>query len=111
MVEAEPAIARTGCARKRGFRFTSYMDRGVGLLKRLGFERDGFELLAWLFGNGCTARIVLISGHDPHYLDMARKLCRDRGVPEIATVAKPSTLRQLTAAMGVPTGGIKPFAV
>lgn len=74
-------------------------------------ECDGFELLEWLFEKGCTARIVLISGHDEHYLNTARKLCRDRGVPEIATVSKPSTLQQLTAAMGVSAEGIKPFAI
>lgn len=72
---------------------------------------DGIELIDWLAGEGCRARIVLISGHDRHYLGMAGKLCRDRGLPEVVTVSKPSSLLDLSGAMGVPADGLKPIAV
>ncbi len=54
---------------------------------------------------------MLKSGYDQHYLNIARKLCQDCGVPDITTISKPPTLEQLTAAMGVSPDGIKPFAI
>jgi DNA-binding response OmpR family regulator len=60
---------------------------------------DGIEMLDWLHGQGCEARIILISGHDPCYIDAARSIGRHQGLSIVGTLAKPIDIGRLQAAL------------
>ena len=62
-------------------------------------DEDGIELLQWLSCHGLRARVILVSGYNPHYLDLAGKLGSARGTAIAAMLMKPVTLAALRAAL------------
>ncbi len=60
-------------------------------------DMDGNELLQWLTEHDCTVPIVLMSGYDGKYLELAEKLGTARGAPVVGTLRKPIRLRDLEA--------------
>lgn len=62
-------------------------------------DEDGIELLQWLSDHGLRARVILVSGYNPHYLDLAGKLGSARGTAIAAMLMKPVTLAALRAAL------------
>ena len=57
---------------------------------------DGIEIIRFLGDNKSSALIVLMSGHDSHVLDAARRLAQSRGLKVVATLRKPFSLNELT---------------
>lgn len=58
-------------------------------------ETDGFELLRWLGDVGATARIIILSGANPSYGEMAQRLAQATGRIDVSILRKPFRLAQL----------------
>lgn len=63
-------------------------------------EADGIEHVQWLTEQGCRARILVISGHNPLYAMVAKKIGRARGGLEIVQLQKPVELAVLRRHLG-----------
>ncbi len=65
---------------------------------------DGVEVIRYLSGKGCDARLVLVSGFDPGVLHSAKKLAMEQGLDFAGSLAKPfryDDLYQLLSALSV----------
>ena len=60
---------------------------------------DGFELMQWLIEQGCTARIIVVTGYNPHYAEMAETIGNDSGLLGVETLTKPVGLMELREAL------------
>lgn len=70
-------------------------------------EADGIELIRWLAGMQCKARIVIISGFDPNYARAAETLGSIGGLSSITRLQKPVSIADLERAFrgaGAETG-------
>ncbi len=67
---------------------------------------DGFELMQWLVEQGCTARVVVVTGYNPHYAEMAETIGEDSGLFKVETMTKPVGLMELRNALGIEEDGI-----
>ena len=47
---------------------------------------DGFELMQWLVDQGCKARVVVVTGYNPHYAEMAETIGEDSGMFSVETM-------------------------
>ncbi len=63
---------------------------------------DGFELMQWLIEQGCTARVIVVTGYNPHYAEMAETIGTDSGMLGVETLTKPVGLMELRAALNPP---------
>ena len=43
-------------------------------------DEDGLELLSWLGAKGCAARVLIVTGYNPHYRETAEVLGGGAGV-------------------------------
>lgn len=64
-------------------------------------EPDGFELMQWLTGAGYKDKVVLVTGFNPRYAEMAETLGTDHGLTDVVTLAKPVRLADLRNALGI----------
>jgi EAL domain-containing protein (putative c-di-GMP-specific phosphodiesterase class I)/FixJ family two-component response regulator len=62
---------------------------------------DGIEIIRFLGDNNSAAHLVLMSGHDVHVLDAARRLAEGRGLKVAGVLHKPFELSALSALYGV----------
>ncbi len=62
-------------------------------------DEDGLELLSWLGAKGCAARVLIVTGYNPHYRETAEVLGGARGL-DVVTLQKPLALDDLEAALG-----------
>ncbi len=60
-------------------------------------EADGIEYIRWLAGNGFRGRLVLTSGYDLRYLEMAKIIARSSGLADVEVLTKPLRVAQLEA--------------
>ena len=60
---------------------------------------DGIELVRWLSGAKSRARIIIVSGFDPRYSEMAKTLGMYHGDLSITVLSKPVTLAELRDAI------------
>ncbi len=63
-------------------------------------EMDGFELMQWLISRDCKARVLVVTGYNPHYAEMAETIGTDAGKLDVQTLTKPIGLMELRAALG-----------
>lgn len=63
---------------------------------------DGFELMQWLVERQCKARILLVTGYNPHYAEMAETIGTDSGSLDVTTLTKPIGLTELREALNIP---------
>ena len=56
---------------------------------------DGVELINWLALEKCTAKIIVVTGFNPRYIELAEDLGGARGLPYITTLTKPLALADL----------------
>ena len=63
-------------------------------------EMDGFELMQWLIKQDCAARVLVVTGYNPHYAEMAETIGTDSGKLDVQTLTKPIGLMELRAALG-----------
>jgi len=60
---------------------------------------DGFELLQWLVAEKSEARIVIVTGHNPHYAKAAQLQSVAKGLSQIKSFTKPISVSKLRAAL------------
>jgi CheY-like chemotaxis protein len=60
---------------------------------------DGIEIIKWLVGKQCTARIVVTTGYNPQYAKMASLFGTTKGIASVTTLGKPVRLADLRAAL------------
>ena len=60
---------------------------------------DGFELMQWLVEQSCSARVIVVTGYNPHYAEMAEALGTDAGSLSVTTLTKPIGLMELREAL------------
>jgi len=86
--------------RGRDFK-TAYarFDPTVVILDMIMPEVDGIELVEWLGGVRCKARIIIVSGSTPFYAKAAVALGEARGLLSISRLVKPVSLATLTATL------------
>lgn len=63
-------------------------------------DMDGFELMQWLITQNCSARILVVTGYNPHYPEMAETIGADSGKLDVQTLTKPIDLMELRTALG-----------
>jgi len=61
-------------------------------------ETDGIEVLRWLGGRDCRARIFVVTGHNPHYAKLAARLGDTYGL-NVAMLYKPLRAAMLRQAL------------
>lgn len=59
---------------------------------------EGIELVQWLAGQGCEAKILVVTGYNPYYGKMASGLGEVRGL-RVETHQKPISLATLREAL------------
>ncbi|OUR76436.1 hypothetical protein A9Q83_14810 [Alphaproteobacteria bacterium 46_93_T64] len=62
-------------------------------------EIDGVELISWLALQRCTAKIIIVTGYNPRYIELAEDLGGAKGLPDIVSLTKPVALRDLRNAL------------
>ncbi|WP_025899838.1 response regulator [Sneathiella glossodoripedis] len=60
---------------------------------------DGVELINWLAQEKCTAKIIVVTGFNPRYIELAEDLGGAKGLPDISTLTKPVALADLRQAL------------
>lgn len=60
-------------------------------------EADGIEYIRWLSASGFRGRLILTTGYDRRYLEMAEIIARSAGLPEVDLLAKPMRAAGLEA--------------
>ncbi len=80
-------------------RFYESFDPTLIVLDMILPEMDGFELMQWLITQNCEARILVVTGYNPHYAEMAETIGTDAGKLDVQTLTKPIGLMELRAAL------------
>jgi CheY-like chemotaxis protein len=62
-------------------------------------NQDGIELIQWLIGEGCEARILIISGYSPGFADAAKTIAEVKGKLTVTRLQKPIRLAELRLAL------------
>ena len=62
-------------------------------------DTDGIELIQWLAWMRCKARLVIVSGFDPNYVEVAQKLGSAAGLASIVKLKKPISTADLENAL------------
>jgi CheY-like chemotaxis protein len=62
-------------------------------------EVDGIELVQWLAQEKCKAKIIIVTGYNPHYADAAKRLVSAGDLPSVMTLTKPVSLADLRGAL------------
>lgn len=65
-------------------------------------EVDGIEFMRWLAQQRSAARVILVTGYNPHYGESATRLAGALGLPDITFLAKPVRLNTLVEALNKP---------
>ena len=75
------------------------LDPSVVILDLVMPGIDGVELVQWLVERDCTARLIVITGYNPKYAELAGKLAEARGLSSVTTLTKPVKLSWLRDAL------------
>jgi DNA-binding response OmpR family regulator len=60
-------------------------------------QTDGIETIQWLVEQGCSARVIIVSGYSPIYATAARAIGEHAGAMQISQMQKPIKLAELRA--------------
>ncbi len=60
---------------------------------------DGVELISWLAQQECPSKIIIVTGFNPRYVELAENLGDARGLEHIKSLTKPVKLSDLRAAL------------
>ena len=60
-------------------------------------DQDGIELVQWLIGQGCRARILIISGYGSGFAHAAKTIAEVKGNLTVSQLQKPIKLAELRA--------------
>jgi DNA-binding response OmpR family regulator len=62
-------------------------------------QMDGVELIRWLAARRSPARIIVVTGFNPHYAKMVAGLGTAHGILSITTLVKPISIADLKVAL------------
>lgn len=62
-------------------------------------ETEGIELIRWLTQEQYRVRVLVVTGYNPDYAQMAALMARAEGVLEVSALSKPVPLAELRAAL------------
>ena len=62
-------------------------------------EVEGMELVQWLAERKSAVHLVVVTGYNPRYSELAQKLGEAKGLRSVANLAKPVALSELRAAL------------
>ena len=88
----DPAEANNGDDFKRLY---SEIEPTAIILDLIMPQTDGIDLLRWLIGRECRAKIIVVTGYDTAFSKMAKMIGDEGGVHGIETFAKPIRLDDL----------------
>ncbi|MDX1486192.1 MAG: response regulator [Alphaproteobacteria bacterium] len=60
---------------------------------------DGIEFLSWFSAKPFDTKVILVTGYNPHYMEMAEKLSALSGTQVVTTLQKPVHLQALREAL------------
>ena len=60
---------------------------------------DGLTLMHWLVEQKCTAKVIVITGFNPSYAEMARTIASGGPLKSVLTLSKPVAITDLRAAL------------
>jgi DNA-binding NtrC family response regulator len=60
---------------------------------------EGIQIVRELARRGTDARVILVSGYNPHYVDCAQTLGQASGIGRIEALTKPVRIERLRAAL------------
>ena len=96
-MDYEVAIAtRADQFRKR---YTSFHPTAI-LIDMVMPDADGIELVQWLADRRCSAQVIVTTGYNRSYAELAVKLAEARGLLSITALTKPFGLDDLRAVLG-----------
>ena len=75
------------------------VDPTVVVLDMVMPEIEGTELVQWLAGRRCDAKVIIVSGFNPYYASLAGKLGKIGGLSSMTTLVKPVSVAQLRAVL------------
>lgn len=111
IVDDEPAFARLvqdiaeGCGYatcgaadgKAAQGIAARFDPDVVMVDMIMPEADGIEFIRWLAASGFRSRLILVTGYDQRYLEMAEIIARSAGLPDVNLLMKPMRAAGLEA--------------
>jgi YesN/AraC family two-component response regulator len=62
-------------------------------------KMDGFELVQWSAAQQSVARIIIVTGCNPHYAKMIQNIGTAHGILSITSLVKPIAITDLKAAL------------
>lgn len=62
-------------------------------------DMEGIELIRWLTQRQRPAHVIVVTGYNPHYAEMAALMARAQNVLRVTTLSKPVALAQLRKAL------------
>ena len=62
-------------------------------------DTDGLEVMRWLAGRGCRAKVIAVTGYNPEYSEFAAKLGAIGGLAEVSSLRKPISVENLREAL------------
>lgn len=72
---------------------------GVILLDLIMPDVDGIELVNWLAERECKAKVLVVTGYNPHYAEFAQTIGTVKGLASVRTFTKPIRVSDLRAAL------------
>ena len=60
---------------------------------------DGVEIIRWLAKEGTQAKVIVATGYNPKYTDMAKMFGHAGGISPVATLVKPVSIADLRTAL------------
>jgi CheY-like chemotaxis protein len=99
-VAADLGYAVHACAQSKDFRKV-YAEFGPThiLLDMVMPDVEGFEIIRWLVKEGTRAKVIVATGYNPKYMDMAQLFGADGGIPSVTTLIKPVSVVDLRASL------------
>jgi CheY-like chemotaxis protein len=92
-------IVETAVNGQDGCRAFTQFKPDVVLLDMIMPKMDGVEVLRWFASQDAAVRIILLTGYNPHYADIAERLGEAMGLNQITMLTKPVRLTALIAAI------------
>jgi CheY-like chemotaxis protein len=60
---------------------------------------EGFEIIRWLVKEGTQAKVIVATGCNPKYMEMAKMFGDDGGISPVTALIKPVSIADLRAAL------------
>ena len=95
-----PGFSVTAISNPRKFKTTyEAIEPSIVALDIVMPEIDGIELIQWIADQEHKAKIIVVSGWDPSYVNSARTLAQVKSLDSIETLTKPVSLSALRKAL------------